>query len=238
MKIALVKMTLESLDSVVDNPSVQFVWQNDAATDWSGVGPLLDAMPSFFNVLATSQSEKLCDYISKVISRGTNASLTEVYDITAHLDGSPHGSPVAMQSWTLGTPDATAPAYPEGVAATISFRADYGTDVEFGTGTRPRARDRNRVYLGPLNGAAFVNDGTTNRCKFSTSFINDCLFQMVGFSSTIGTEPDSWNLRQWSRKNALTKICTEAWMDDRPDYQRRRSDPSPGTRTYKALASV
>jgi hypothetical protein len=46
---------------------------------------------------------------------------------------------------------------------------------------------------------------------------------------SIGSE--TWELVVWSRKNASVKLPFETFMDDRFDYQRRRSDPNPASRS-------
>lgn len=233
----LVKSILESLDSTVDNASIGLVFDGSGTTSFGGLAPVFTALETFWNSTYLTQSASIAHYISEVMSRSTNASQMEVYDITGHLDGSPHGAPVAIHNWTLGTTDNTT-SYPEGVAATVSFRADYGTDVEFGPGTRPRARDRNRVYIGPLNGYAFTTDVTTHRCLLDPTFVSNLLKALNGISQTIDLSGGDWNLRVWSRKNAGVKVPTTGFMDNRPDYQRRRSDPAPGTRVYQALAAT
>jgi hypothetical protein len=199
---------------------------------------LVTAMTQFFNVAGTGGAHALSTYISPVMSRGGNAVEIELYDITGHLDGTPHGSPIGISNFTLGSPLGGTTLLPEGVAATISFQAAYGTDVEFGPGTRPRSRDRNRVYIPALMSNAVMADPVTSRCKFTPAFITDCLAALYNLSQTHTFPPDSWNLRVWSRKNAGIKVPSEGWMDDRPDYQRRRTDQNPGSRAFRALTGV
>lgn len=230
-------VSVPSLDLTLDGFSNSFVFKSDAVIDWSGTGPLFTALKNFYNVVGTGSTLAIASHLSETLDRGTNHGLIELYDITAHLAGTPAGAPVASTTWTLAAAASGQTSYPEGVAATLSFRADYGTDVEFGTHARPRARDRNRVYVGPLNSHAFGNDGVTNRCLLNASFMNDCLGSIHDLSASIDISGQDWVLQVWSRVNAATKLPTEAWMDNRPDYQRRRSDPNPGSRTFRALAA-
>lgn len=233
----MVKTILQSGDPVVDNSSWQWVFHSDtAAVPGDITTALTDHVDHFLNAVPTGGSSAICSYISSVMNRTASQLTYEYYDITSHLNGSPHGSPIAIVHKTLGA--AASQPYAEGVAATISFRSDYGTDVEFGPGTRPRSRDRNRVYIGPLETGAFTADLTTHRVKLATQFMTDCLAAIVALSATVDPGGLNWNLRQWSRRSALLKLPTVAWMDDRPDYQRRRSDPNPGSKTAVALASV
>lgn len=236
--IAKVVISCPSLDLTLDGFSNSFVFESSVAADWGAVGPLLTAVEAFYNTTASGATIQIANHMSETLDRGTGHAAINVYDITSHLDGSPAGAPVAATTWTLGAAATGQTSYPEGVAATLSFRADYGTDVEFGSHARPRARDRNRVYIGPLNSNAFGSDGVTQRCLLNASFENDCRRALVALSNTIDISGLDWNLRVWSRVNAAVKIPTECWMDNRPDYQRRRSDPNPGSRTYLPLAGT
>lgn len=231
------RITLPSRDATVDNPSISFSFHSDAATNFANISAVTDACIAFINTAGTGGANAIANYLHRVLNTGTNLSTVEVYDITGHLDGSPAGSPVAIVNFTLGTPAAHA-GIPEGCAATVSFRADYGTDVEFGPGTRPRSRDRNRVYVGPLNNAAIVDDVTTNRTMFASAFMTDALAALFDLSDTHTSGGEDWDLVVWSRVNAGVKTPILGFMDPRVDYQRRRSDPDPTQLVSRALAAA
>lgn len=233
----LIKMILKSKDPDVDNPTNSFVFHSDTATDLTNINALMASVNHFYNNVGTGGTNTIASYLSAVLDASSNACSVEAYDITTHLDGSAHGSPVALNTWTLATVGGI-PSLPEGVAATLSSRSSYGTDVEFGTGTRPRARDRNRLYIGPLAGGAITHSGTTGRCQLLPQFITDVLAAAFNLSIGFTFSGEEWVWQQWSRKNASIKIPVQLWMDDRPDYQRRRSDPTPGTRVFRDAASV
>jgi hypothetical protein len=175
--------------------------------------------------------------MSPVMDRGTNHCTVDVYDISSSLNGDPHGSPVDSGNWTLGVAGATT-GMAEGLAACVSYRADYGPDVEYAPNARPRARDRNRHYFGPLTTQTLVMGSVSQRATMPhavcTDFLNDTKQVEVILATGFGTPPfgpDQWNLQVWSRKNAATKPVAEYWMDDRIDYQRRRSD-EPGFKYF------
>jgi len=237
VKTILNRVILESNDSVVDNSSIGIVMHSDTATDLASYSSVFTHLENFLNVAAGTAVHPICYHISKVMSRGSGASTIEAYDITTHLDGSAAGSPVAMTTFTLGNAG-TGFSLPEGLAIAISYRSDYGTDVEFGPGTRPRSRDRGRLYIGPLTSDVVDFDTTTFRSRILAQVVTDFQQAMFALSSSVTAGGDEWVLRQWSRKNAAIKLPTECFMDNRFDYQRRRSDPAPGTRTYLPLASV
>lgn len=237
-KAGLFKLILVSKDSVVDNASIGFVMESDTATDWSGIVPVCQHVEHFLTQTGTgSVAHAITWYLSTVYDQTSNASICEVYDITGHLNGSAHGSPVAIHNFSVAM-GGTARNLPEGVSATVGFRADYGTDVEFGPHTRPRARDRNRVYLPALADGA-LDHLTTGRTILSANFVTDCLAALFDLSGTVNDSGGApWNLRVWSRVNAALKLPTVGFMDNRPDYQRRRADPAPGSRVQRALESV
>lgn len=254
MTMALMfRAVVPALDPNRDGFSNSFVFQSDTATVYTGLGPIFTAIENFYNTMATGASAALNHYLGHVLDTGTNHATINAYDITTKLNGQPVGSPVATVTWTLSGVGNNSPL-PEGVAACINSSAIYGTDVEFGPTaaiptppdlvadygaatthqghTRPRARDRNRLYLGPLDSATLTQNATTKACIFTPGFITDCLAAAFALNATITSGSDSWNQRIWSRAAGTLKMVNEFFMDDRPDYQRRRSDSNPGARVY------
>jgi hypothetical protein len=235
-----VVLTIPQVSPLDDPVSVSLHYRDLGGTPAGSANTLALIGSNLFNTVGAGASLPMSSYLGSQADRGTNHCVTNVYDVTAHLDGTPHGSPVATMLWTLGA-SIGAPNLPESVAACVSYRADYGTDVEFGaptgveTGrTRPRAQDRGRLYFGPLVQGVAISEVPTGRVHFTTQFITDCLAnvkQMLivnGGDSEFGNQ---WGLSTWSRKGAVMKGITEFWMDDRPDTQRRRADPS-GLKTF------
>lgn len=236
-KTVLIRAEIPALDPTDDGCSNSFVFLGSGATDFTDIAALFSHVVNFYNAAGTGSTHPLAVYMGAQLDGAANHANMSAYDITGHLDGSPHGSPVAVQPWTLGVRGGEN-SLPSGNAAVISFRADYGTDVEFGPHTRPRARDRNRIYLGPLNQQAMSTDGTTQRVLLSSAFITDALGSLFNLSEVVDETTADWVLQVWSRKNASTKLPTEGFMDNRPDYQRRRSDPAPATRIFRPLSAV
>jgi hypothetical protein len=131
---------------------------------------------------------------------------------------------------------------PEGVAAALSFRSDYGTDVEFirdpvthKVTHRPRAMHRGRMFLGPFGTNAFGQDGTTHRTKFQAVFMSDACTALNKNLLVTDSGSNAWHFQQWSRRSGVARDITTIWMDDRPDYQRRRTDQSTARTTQTAL---
>jgi hypothetical protein len=185
----------------------------------------------------TGATAPISGYLSGCLSRAPGAARVDIYDIAGKLDGKLLGSPIDTQSFTLGPPaPSAAPGLPGGVAACLSYRGGYGTDVEFAPHARPRSSDRGRIYLGPLNTTAITDEPVTKRTILSSDFVANVIGNFIGALTTglfldpaspAGQTNQSWGVQQWSRKLLRLKDVFSVWMDDRPDYQRRRSD-SPG----------
>ena len=220
----MLNVEFTALSPVIDNPSFNMVYQAGAFTPaFADVPALLTSWVTKFTTTQTGQTINAAGYIGVGMSRNTNSSLIRAYDISNHLDGTPHGAPVATQSFTLTSAGAVQPLA-EGVCLVITLQAAYGSDVEFAPGARPRARDRGRIYFGPLNANAQTEEGTTNRC-IPTSAIKTDLTKWIQACNTLtAAGADTYSLGVWSRKNAGVKTLVECSVDDRFDYQRRRAD--------------
>jgi len=214
-----------SLSPVIDNPSFHLDYHTTFGTqDITDVSNLCDQITASLNAVPSGAVSAPGHYLAPVVSRTAGQSMIDVYDVTNHLDGSRAGSPVQIKSWSL-TSSPFGGAVPEGCAVALTLQASFGTDVEFGPGTRPRARDRGRVYFGPIDGAAIGVEGTTNRtvvapqCQIDLTAWIKKINVIITTSNTI-----TYKLAVWSRKNAAMKDLVSVAVDDRPDYQRRRAD--------------
>lgn len=165
----------------------------------------------------------IAGFIGEQISRSTPVQ-TKLYDLTGHLNGTAHGSPISLGSFTLGA-SSVGTELPSELCICGSFRAAYASDVEFAPSARPRARDRGRVYLGPLTTSCMSYDSTVGRTFVSSSARNAIVAAMV----TLRDDATSaWAV--WSRKNAVLEPVVAVWVDDAFDIQRRRGEAA-GTRT-------
>jgi hypothetical protein len=83
------------------------------------------------------------------------------------------------------------------------------------------------MYFGPLNALALVQDATTKRTKLAPAYCSDAQLNLAQAFSVTDSGSNKWHLSHWSKKNGTTEDLVLTWMDDRPDYQRRRADQSP-----------
>jgi hypothetical protein len=198
------------------------------------VADLATHVTNSLSILPTGATNKPCDYISAVMSRAANAGTVEAYDVSNNLDGTPHGSPVAIGSFTLG-PVTGGLGSAEGLAAVITLQAPYGLDVEFAPGARPRARDRGRIYWGPLASGNCTSTDVNNRVYLIPQCRTD-LTAWIHSINTYTTTPSSvvYDLAVWSRKNKMMKALSEVWIDDRVDYRRKRAGKA-GAKTVVTL---
>lgn len=208
--------------------------------DQAGRQACADGVKDFFNV-QRSTAQAVAGYLSPAISRAANAGTLQVYDIGNHLDGSPHGSPVLTVPWTVGAQNAGGAAgLPAEVAVCLSFQGFLGIDAPIEGGqvelptpraavrmgapathlgtTRPRARTRGRVYMGPLSQAALgqeVAGRMTIQANFRTTLSEAAKALMDAAAFT-------W--MQWSRSANRLQTISDAWVDDAFDTQRRRGE--------------
>src|SRR3954451_16985392 len=185
------------------------------ALDNTAMIGIIDLVTAFYNTVHASTSRAIASLMSQSIDRGANKTLTQIYDVTAHLNGSDHGSPVGFGSWDLGASIGSTNALPSELAICLSFHAAYGSDQEFGSGTRPRARDRGRIYLGPWNDGGVAHDTTTNISRPGVGY-SDVIIESA--SILMGATTPSWAV--WSRKNAVANPVVGGWVDDAWDIQR------------------
>ena len=173
-------------------------------------------------------------FLSSTLNSTANAQTWEAYDVSAHLDGSPAGSPVTLGSWTL-TGNTNVGNMPEECAIAITMQAGYGTDVEFAPGARPRARDRGRNYFGPCAVTLTVLTDINGRTGIIPQCQKDLGFWIKAINTyTSAASSINWQLAVWSRKSARLKTLNDVWIDDRFDSQRRRAGKS-GNKWIQAL---
>lgn len=196
------------------------------------LGNLTSAMIAFLNSNPPTRGEQLSEFISPAASRGANASELASYDVSNALGlHELAGSPWSVSAFTLNATGNN--PLPEQVCQTVAWRANYGADPEFGTHDRPRADDRNRMYLGPLVTNVIQSDSESPiRTEFTTDFlslISAAFDQMVTAftANTGGTANVAIQLVAWSRKLAAVKPAAEFSQQLFPTTQRRRLDVRP-----------
>lgn len=202
-----------SVSGDVDEMENTWAWQGPTVGTISTSGVVTD-LAAFYAALGSSfWSSELSASVPWVV---------EFYDISAHLNGSPHGPPFHISSMANPIPT-TGDGCPGQIAMVCDFHGDLSGVAEFGAGTRPRARLRGRVHLGPIQKASVVPETTTNIPKFSstiTAAATAALHTLAG-SSSFGS---GWGV--WSRKNAAIVPIVGGWVDATPHRARKREEPT------------
>ena len=153
----LAEVIYASTNLIDDTASFHLVFEADAVGSNPTPAAVTTALITRLNFPQGSASFAITAWLAPSVDRGSSSSKINIYDISAHLDGTPHGSPIYTAAWDPAAmhPTSVQPV-PDGVAGVISYRSDYGTDPEFGppgSGTkpgaraRPRATHRNRIYM-------------------------------------------------------------------------------------------
>lgn len=222
----LVVVTLTK-DSNLPADAVQntFTFGTPGGATSTEIADIKTALTAFYNT-ATTSGPTLASFLSQSINQNTDACQMEFYNLDGHQDGTPHGSPISTTTWTITTTGTA--SLPSEIAAALTFHSNYGSDVEFaGDGSRPRARDRGRVYIGPLSTTAVGTDGTTHEVYLVSGFITALCQTAARLRDDAATV---WS--QWSRAAAEVNPVTAGWVDDAPDIQRRRGTKARARTTW------
>lgn len=211
--VTLTVVTLNK-DSLVPRDAVQntFAFLTPLGAISTEITAIETALKDFYNTV-TSTTHAVNEYLALDLSTAANANTFEHYNLDGHLDGSPHGSPIATGTWTLTATGAF--NLPPELAICLTFHSAYGSDVEFGAGgSRPRARDRGRVYIGPLSTGAFSTSSPPVVATNPLATIPAAAARLRDDANTV------W--AQWSRAASEVNPVAAGWVDNAPDVQRRR----------------
>lgn len=200
-----------------------FVWETAGAIDQAEADDITDILDASFYNNNTPAAEQISDYMSPNISRAAGGVKVDFYDITADLAGTPHGSPVVRSTFTLGA--STGDAIPEEVSAVVSYHSDLTGVLERDGATRPAARRRGRLYIGPLAHNAYDSIGG----KVLLSLV----FQSALIDGATRLLADAGGLwMQWSRADAFVRPVEGGFIDNAFDTQRRRGAAPNGRTTF------
>lgn len=174
------------------------------------IAAAFDAVDDFYRV-ATSTGNAVGKFISRFVNRSATHSL-KMYAISA----GPLGSPIANIDWLGPVTPAETTGLPTEVAGVLSFHADTTNVLEESGATRPAARRRGRIFVGPLIPGAM--DMTAPPFMLSESTF---LQTLRAAAVTLMDRTDvTWCV--WSRADAVLRPVVGGWTDNAPDTQRRR----------------
>lgn len=219
-------------DSVVNTLAISAPSGFDAATH----GPAFrNAWRDFFNVANPASGIDIASRIGKSVSRAVDGIEFDLYDITGHLDGSPHGSPVWSGAWTLNA-DSGTQNLPREIAIALTLRgtswqtqpvetpddADPGIEPQ-----RPRQRHTGRIYLGPWRLQAVQNEVTPYEARPSVVLMDDLLNRAGVFADALDAALAGTVWCIWSRSMTFLHTVTHVQVDNAFDVIRKRgADPT------------
>lgn len=210
--ITLVTAKFPSLAGDVDEQENTWVFNH-------GIG---DVDPALITpLLNTFYVTNLGNFFGRELS-GSAAGTYSYYDITAFLNGSPHGAPFHMDSAGPLNPSSD-DALPGQIAIVADFHADLSGISEFGPHTRPRARRRGRHYHGPVKLTSLQWDATTRIPFFSGAFVGEL---QSAYSALLAGVPTGYEWCVWSRKDAAVYPIVGGWVDTTPHRARHREEPT------------
>jgi hypothetical protein len=124
------------------------------------------------------------------------------------LPGTPPNYPFDTDLWAFGSGPAGT-AQPEELALALSFQGNRVAGF-------PQSRRRGRIYMGPLNQAAFTADRPA--AAFMTAAANAAIALKTSVAAIGGGS--SWII--WSQVDQAAVDVDNGWIDNAPDVQRRR----------------
>lgn len=239
--------TLPHVDGYArDDIKMAMAFDIGSSSDYSA---LAARWASFFNTVQATGTA-VCEWINASRTRAAGGCYVDVFDLTGHLDGSPHGSAVDHSTFTLGAA-ASAISLPNEVACAVSFRAvGHASALELGSieaiptpqaaqnmgapathsgRAHPRARRRGRFYVGPLTISTVTDTDTDKRPRLKDIFRNT-----VGQAGgTLTQDAPTVHPSIWSRRDeVLRHISGGVIVDDAFDTQRRRGEKAIVRGTY------
>jgi hypothetical protein len=158
--------------------------------------------------------------------------MLDVYNLDLLDDKHHFGSPVQTYLKTPGTPGTSNPL-PNEVAVSLSYRAAYGTDPEHDGVQRPRAQDRGRTYIGPLQTGAIATATAPNGTVVAVvdpTFITRILTSFT--TLRVNAFGHQFDLSVWSRHDHQLKEAFYKAVDNSFDTQRKREVEPPGLQNW------
>lgn len=213
---------------------------NDVITQ-SNVGELTIALTKIYTTPEGTLNRSLGNHIGPQIDRAAQACKWSVYDITQHLDGSPHGSPVAIDAFTMPAPTAGSPLPNElAVVATLRAAAWDLQPIETPDNAdadtvpqRPRQRYTGRNYFGPLTVNALAGLGADLQPRVVQNLRDAIGAGFTAAAADLFANAHFFGI--WSRKDEVVRAIDAVQVDDAFDVQRRRGVLPSIRNTYDVL---
>lgn len=209
----LVRAVLPSISGLAEDVTVNdFAFRG--ASSLALAGP---AVVGFYNA-SNGGNPSIAEVLSGRVSRAALAARVDVFlvDTPGKLAGGPLGSPAASAPFTLDAAVSAVANLPSEVACALSFHADYFGAAEEVGNTRPRARRRGRVFIGPFL------DGRQGQTHLSDPRPTSQLEQQLLLAGVAMRDTALLGWSVWSRSDAVFRDVTDVWVDNAFDTIRSR----------------
>jgi hypothetical protein len=212
----LVKAVMEAASGLpADRIVNDFCFEYGVSSGITDYNQMIDLVDEFYNFV--HDITPLSSFISRQVNRSATHNI-QIYVIGA---GGDTGSPVWEEPWLGPADPGTASGLPTEVAGVLSYHADLSGVLEEVGDTRPKARRRGRLYVGPLVRGACV-DAPPYLLNHATSgsFGHTLRAAAVKLMDDSTANAGPWSV--WSRADSILRPVVGGWTDDAPDTQRRR----------------
>lgn len=195
------------------------------AGEWANVN---SDISNFINTLAVGQTNAVFQYLSNVLKRTAASITTQAFKLPA----APGPTGVAVFSGTISPAGGGGGNdLPAELAICLSFHGDYTLIPEHGAGgTRPKARWRNRVFLGPITDFGTTPDGTTSEILISSQCRTDLTKAAGKLQTALAGHGVNWVT--WSPTDWAAHPVVGGWVDNAVDVQRRRGIAATAKTTF------
>jgi hypothetical protein len=174
---------------------------------------------AYYNT-ATLDGSKVGSFLNETISRTVQHQISFYDAIPLLTPGGVTGPPLQIHDFTLVDP-LSANCLPDTTAIGLSFHGDLTGVPENSGATRPRARRRGRIFIGPLIVNAAVIDSSSGVARPADTAMSAIQERAVDLAGDLGDDGvAAWSV--FSRKDLVFYPITGGWVDDRFDNQRRR----------------
>ncbi len=164
-------------------------------------------LQAFYNSVHTPGSTALAGFMSGDLTRSQALHSVKFYDLA---DPKPR-APIRLDNFYLGALSGTGANLPKEVAVCLSYKGTYASGI-------PQARQRGRIYHGPLN-TNMLSGASTVNVTVDSSYIN-ALKGGGAYLVGVGTSGAKWVVR--SAVGGFSTYVTGGWVDNAFDTQRRR----------------
>lgn len=186
-----------------------------SAADLTAIG---DQLVNFYSAINA--------YLSNTLSLVANAhviKLTDLGDYDAPPNPeSPQGPPDVNRTWTLVGSGAA--SLPTEVAATLTLEAGSRSVSEEVGSTRPAARRRGRIFIGPLTTSVISAQATTQEPLLSDAFRTAVLDAAVAMSTALAALTNPVAVGVLSKANNAVHNVVNYSMDNAFDTIRSRGN--------------